>query len=162
LKSRGTSTKYVALTPFARIEGYLRKLFMSEQKASIPVEYVINPAISNKALNALFDESWPNHNWRDFTLEHQYSLAYIVAYAAEAVGYVNLAWDGGIHAFLLNPTVHPHWRRREIGRNLVEQAAQVAKARGIHWLHVDYQPELQTFYEKCGFKPTQAALLSLQ
>ena len=90
------------------------------------------------------------------------SLTWVTAFDGETlVGFVNVAWDGGVHAFLLDTTVHPDWRRCGIGANLVRAAAQAAKVEGVHWLHVDYEPQLQTFYEVCGFRPTPAGLLKL-
>jgi len=71
------------------------------------------------------------------------------------------AWDGGIHAFILDTTVHPEFRRRGIGIRLVKEAAKIAKERGIEWLHVDFEPHLQSFYEKGGFKNTKAGLINL-
>ena len=46
--------------------------------------------------------------------------------------------------------------------SLVWEAAAVAGERGIHWLHVDYEPHLETFYRDCGFKPTLAGLMELK
>jgi GNAT superfamily N-acetyltransferase len=90
------------------------------------------------------------------------SLAYVCAYDGERlIGFVNLAWDGGIHAFLLDTTVHPDWQRRGVGRALVGRAAAVARERHIHCLHVDYEPHLADFYRDCGFRPTEAGLLWL-
>nr|WP_244977291.1 GNAT family N-acetyltransferase [Deinococcus humi] len=90
------------------------------------------------------------------------SLTWVTAFNGETlVGFVNVAWDGGVHAFLLDTTVHPDWGRRGIGSSLVRAATQAAKAEGIHWLHVDYEPQLQTFYRLCGFQPTSAGLLKL-
>ena len=91
-----------------------------------------------------------------------HSLTWITAFDGEAlVGFVNVAWDGGAHAFLLDTTVHPDWGRRGIGSSLVREAAQAAKAEGLHWLHVDYEPHLHKFYGLCGFTPTAAGLLKL-
>ena len=38
---------------------------------------------------------------------------------------------------------------------------RAAKKRGIHWLHVDYEPQLEQFYQACGFRPTLAGLTDL-
>jgi GNAT superfamily N-acetyltransferase len=123
----------------------------------------VNPAVSNDALNALFDASWPEHTPSDFAAQHRHSLAYICALAGDAlIGYVNLAWDGGVHAFLLDTTVHPGWRRRGVGRQLVGRAVEVARERGIEWVHVDYEPHLTGFYRACGFRPTEAGLIRLR
>lgn len=39
---------------------------------------------------------------------------------------------------------------------------QQVRAAGCEWLHVGYEPHLDAFYrDACGFKTTQAGLLSL-
>src|SRR5262249_35169835 len=126
------------------------------------VTYLINPPIANEPLNALFAAAWGNDTAADFQPVLARSLAWVCAYAGpELVGFVYMAWDGGIHAFLLDTTVHPAWQRRGIGRRLVEEAAAVAAARGMHWLHVDYESHLDGFYRGCGFAPTLAGLRRL-
>ena len=61
---------------------------------------------------ALFAAAWPDHQTRHFAPVLARSLAWICAYADERpVGFVNLAWDGGSHAFVLDTTVDPRWRR---------------------------------------------------
>jgi GNAT superfamily N-acetyltransferase len=79
----------------------------------------------------------------------------------EPIGFVNLAWDGGIHAFVLDTTVHPNVRRRGVGRGLVELAVEVARERGVEWVHVDFDGHLREFYYECGFRRTEAGLLHL-
>ncbi|MGH2352552.1 MAG: GNAT family N-acetyltransferase [Chloroflexota bacterium] len=126
------------------------------------VEYRVNPAVTSDELNDLFDASWPDHERSDFAPVLTRSLAYVCASeAGRLIGFVNLACDGGIHAFLLDTTVHPDVRRRGIGRTLVRQAAQLARDRGMHWLHVDFEPHLRGFYEGCGFEPTDAGVMRL-
>jgi GNAT superfamily N-acetyltransferase len=124
------------------------------------VLYSTCPEIDEAALNALFAASWPDHSWRGFTLLLSRSLAYVCASASgELIGFVNVAWDGGIHACLLDTTVHPRWRRQGIGRALVREAVAAAAERGIAWVHVDFEPHLREFYSGCGFQPTEAGLL---
>ena len=90
-------------------------------------------------------------------------LTYLGAFTQEneLIGFVKVAWDGDVHGFLLDPTVHPAWRRRGIGRQLVRLAIDVARQRGLTWLHVDYEPELERFYAGCGFVSTSAGLFNL-
>lgn len=133
----------------------------------------IAPAVSNVALNRLFAAAWGDARLRDFAPVLRHSLTYVCAFATypkseadavageQLVGFVNVAWDGGIHAFLLDTTVHPNFQRRGIGRRLVLAAAAEARARSIEWLHVDYEPHLESFYTGCGFTPTLAGLLDL-
>lgn len=126
------------------------------------VAYRISPAVSDDELNALFAAAWPAHAPSRFQPMLGHSLAYVCAYAEERlIGFVNVAWDGGIHAFLLNTTVDPVAQRHGIGRELVRRAAAEAQARGMHWLHVDYEPHLEFFYRGCGFRPSLAGVLRL-
>ena len=135
---------------------------MTDRVERDAIVYRISPAVGNDVLNTLFDAAWPAHAPGDFQPMLNRSLAYICAYGGDRlIGFVNMAWDGGIHAFLLNTTVHPDWQRRGVGRVLVRRAAVVARERGIHWLHVDYEPHLTGFYRECGFRPTEAGLLWL-
>ena len=120
------------------------------------------PHITDVELNALFEQAWPAFRPRAFDRVLQHSLTYVVAYhEATVVGFVNVAWDGYSHAFLLDPTVHPAYQRRGIGSALVQQGIDAAKERGVEWMHVDFEARLFSFYEKLGFHSTTAGLLRL-
>jgi GNAT superfamily N-acetyltransferase len=128
----------------------------------VDITYRVSPPVANEALDRLFGASWPNHTPGDFQKVLQRSLAYVCAYdGGRLIGFANLAWDGGAHAFLLDPTVDPAFRRRGIGRRLVEEAVAAARNRGLEWVHVDFEPELEGFYRGCGFRPTLAGLIRL-
>jgi GNAT superfamily N-acetyltransferase len=119
-------------------------------------------APDNAALNALFGAAWPAHEAHDFTPVLKRSLLYVVAFAGESlVGYVNVAWDGGAHAFLLDPTVHPDVRRRGLGSELVRRAVEETRRRGVEWIAVDFEPRLAGFYLRCGFRPSHAGVIHL-
>ncbi|HEX8187238.1 MAG TPA: GNAT family N-acetyltransferase [Pyrinomonadaceae bacterium] len=127
------------------------------------IECRTGPAATNGELNSLFAVAWREHTWRDFGPVLDRSLTYVCAYYEERlVGFVNLAWDGGYHAFILDTTVHPDFRRRGIGRELVRRAIAEAEGRGVEWVHVDYERHLLSFYEQCGFVSTPAGLVRLE
>ena len=91
------------------------------------------------------------------------SLAYVGAFEVQRlVGFVNVAWDGGVHAFLLDACVHADFQRQGIATALVRRAAEVARDRGAAWLHVDFEPHLEGFYRACGFRLTAAGLIDLR
>ena len=78
------------------------------------------------------------------------------------VGFVNVAWDGGDHAFLIDTKTRRTHQRQGIGRELVRQSAIHAVAADCEWLHVDFLPELAPFYyDACGFRRTEAGLIHL-
>lgn len=125
--------------------------------------YRVSPSLANDELNALMATAWQDHAWRDFQPILNRSLAFVCAYhKTRLVGFVNLAWDGGEHAFILDTVVHPEFRRRGIGRELVMRAVDEAGKREIKWLHVDFEPYLRSFYEQCGFRDTAAGLIRLK
>jgi ribosomal protein S18 acetylase RimI-like enzyme len=125
--------------------------------------YQVAPPINNDELNRLFSAAWNEHTESDFIAQLRHSLTYICAYQGDRlVGFVNVAWDGGIHAFILDTTVHPDVQRRGIGQQLIRHAAQAAQQHGIAWLHVDYEEHLDGFYRNCGFIHTYAGLMRLR
>ncbi|NML50115.1 GNAT family N-acetyltransferase [Streptomyces sp. R302] len=116
-------------------------------------------------LNALHAEGFGHPaldvDWRARVGRH--SLGWVCAReGGDLVGFVNVVWDGGGHAFLLDTVVAGERRRSGIGAELVAEAARQARAAGCEWLHVDFEDDLRSFYvEACGFRPTAAGLLAL-
>ncbi|QND54076.1 GNAT family N-acetyltransferase [Phyllobacterium sp. 628] len=114
-------------------------------------------------MNDLWAWAWDDFDIRDFTGILARSLAHVGAYDGERlIGFVNVAWDGGLHAFLLDTSVHPKFRKQGIATDLVKQAEMLARERGAHWLHVDFEAHLTGFYRACGFQLTGAGLIKLQ
>ena len=127
------------------------------------IDYRISPPLGDTILNRLFAAAWPDHREREFQPVLARSLTYVAAFEEnELVGFVHVAWDGGVHAFLLDPTVAPTHRHRGIGGELVRQAAaEIAVLSEVEWLHADYPQEMAHFYERCGFAPTAAGVLKI-
>jgi GNAT superfamily N-acetyltransferase len=93
-----------------------------------------------------------------------YSLGWVAARlpTGEAAGFVNVAWDGCDHAFLIDTKVRADLQHHGIGTELVRIATEHAKRAGCEWLHVDYRDDLERFYvDACHFRPTRAALVHL-
>ena len=127
------------------------------------LEYRIEPALTDSELNELFASAWENHAERKFWPVLERSLTYVCAFVgSRLVGFVNVAWDGGVHGFILDTTVHRDFQRRRIGTEMMKRASDIAAERGIEWLHVDYEAHLDAFYRGCGYRKTQAGLLNLR
>lgn len=129
------------------------------------IEYAWRGPFRNAEVNALHAEAFAHPlgdaDWRGQVERH--SLGWVCAReAGELVGWVNVAWDGCVHAFLLDTIVAVRARHRGIGRRMVTVAVEHARAAGCEWLHVDFDDELAPFYfEACGFTPTPAGLIAL-
>lgn len=130
------------------------------------VELTWRGFVANTELNALhaegFGGSLLDEDWERQLSRH--SLGWVVARDADRlVGFVNVAWDGGAHAFLLDTVVAVDHRGRGLGQALVEAAVDGAAEAGCEWLHVDWEGGLDRFYmDACGFTPTSAGLRSLR
>lgn len=130
------------------------------------VEYSWCGDFTNDEVNALHAEAFghavADDDWRGQV--ERYSLGWVCARRdGELIGWVNVAWDGGVHAFILDTMVAHDARHRGIGRRLVEVGVEQARAAGCEWLHADFDEELASFYfEACGFTPTPAGVIALR
>jgi ribosomal protein S18 acetylase RimI-like enzyme len=93
----------------------------------------------------------------------RHALTWVGAFdSGRLAGFVQVAWDGGRHAFLLDTSVDPAAQHRGIGAGLVRTAVRESARAGCEWLHVDFDPDLAAFYlDRCGFCPTDAGLIRL-
>ena len=116
-------------------------------------------------MNALHAEAFAHPlleiDWSTQVKAH--SLGWVIARdTGELVGFVNLVWDGDVHAFIVDTIVSLRRRRQGIGTRLIAVAAAEARAAGCEWLHVDFDEEHRPFYlEACGFKAAPAGLMAL-
>jgi ribosomal protein S18 acetylase RimI-like enzyme len=95
----------------------------------------------------------------------QHSLGWVSArdHQGVLVGFVNVAWDGGDHAFLIDTKTRGSHQHRGIGTAVVRLAEAQSRAAGCEWLHVDFRPELRPFYyDACGFRSSDAGVIRLR
>jgi GNAT superfamily N-acetyltransferase len=137
-------------------------------RAPVTITFEWRGEFGNDEVNALhaeafdtrvFDESeW---NWRDLVSAH--SLGWVVARdGANLAGFVNVLWDGLVHAWIQDTMVATAARGLGVGTRLVAVATTGAREAGCEWLHVDFDDHLRSFYfDACGFRPTNAGLIAL-
>jgi len=130
------------------------------------IRYTWRGPFGNAELNALHAEGF-SHDVRDDddwrAQLNQHSLGWVCARDGDdLVGFVNVAWDGAVHAFILDTLVTARARRLGVGTQLVAIAEQNARVAGCEWLHVDFEDRLRPFYfGSCGFRPTNAGIIAL-
>jgi len=119
----------------------------------------------NADVNALhaegFEHKIVDRDWATQLQEH--SLGWVCARDGDQlVGFVNVAWDGAIHAFLVDTLVAADARRQGVGTQLIAVAEASSRAAGCEWLHVDFEDDLRPFYfDACRFRLTNAGLIAL-
>ena len=108
----------------------------------------------------VYDET----EWNWVGQVHRHSLGWVTARNEHGslVGFVNVPWDGLVHAWIQDTMVAPAARHRGIATEMVALAVTEARAAGCEWLHVDFDDHLRPFYfDACGFSPTNAGLIEL-
>ncbi len=132
---------------------------------AVGIAYEWRSDFSNPEVNELHAEGFGHRalddDWRSQVERH--SLGWVCARdGAQLVGFVNVAWDGAAHAFLIDTLVATRSRRQGIATRMVAMAVERAREAGCEWLHVDFEEHLERFYfDSCGFTPTPAGLVRL-
>ena len=132
------------------------------------VSFAWRGAFTNPEVNTLHAEAFETRvydasEWDWLHLTERHSLGWVTARDGDRlVGFVNVLWDGLVHAWIQDVMVARSARRRGIGLALVETSRDHAREAGCEFLHVDFDDHLRDFYiGACGFKPTSAGLIGL-
>jgi ribosomal protein S18 acetylase RimI-like enzyme len=130
------------------------------------VEPVVRFEVDDTVLSALHARAFGGDPsvltpWASRLARH--ALTWVGAFSAETlVGFVQVAWDGGPHAFILDTMIDPSAQGQGIGSLLVAKATAEARTAGCAWLHVDFEDHLTDFYlARNNFRPTRAGLIDL-
>ena len=103
--------------------------------------------------------------WNWWSQVERYSLGWVVARDDDGhlVGFVNVPWDGLVHAWIQDTIVATTARHQGVATRLVAFAREGARDAGCEWLHVDFDEELRPLYvDACGFTPTAAGVMRLR
>lgn len=130
------------------------------------IDYEWRGSFQNDELNQLhaegFDHMHTNDDWNGIL--ERLSLGWVTARDGQGlVGFVNVIWDGQVHAFIEDTLVANRVRRQGVGKQLITTATEKSRDAGCEWLHVDFEDHLKAFYfDACGFRPTNAGLIQLR
>jgi GNAT superfamily N-acetyltransferase len=135
----------------------------------VAVRYEWRGNFTNPQLNELHAEAFETRpydatEWNWIEQVNQHSLGWVVARDDDdsIVGFVNVPWDGFVHAWIQDTMVAQRARHQGIGTQVVQIAVEEARRAGCEWMHVDFEDHLRPFYfNACGFKPTNAGLIEL-
>ena len=139
-----------------------------DEKERVSAEITWRGPFRNDETNLLHAQAFGTNlydatEWNWQTQLGRYSLGWATArLEADLVGFVNVPWDGSVHAWIQDVMVAADHHRAGVGVALVQAAAAGARAAGCEWLHVDFEDHLEAFYfDACGFTPTTAGLQRL-
>jgi GNAT superfamily N-acetyltransferase len=124
--------------------------------------------VSNVEVNVLHAEAFETRvhdDWDWLEQVQAHSLGWVAArndVGDALLGFINVPWDGGVHAWIQDTMVATPVRRRGIGKRLVEIAVEEARRAGCEWIHVDFEAGLRAFYlAACRFERTDAGVIRL-
>jgi GNAT superfamily N-acetyltransferase len=141
----------------------LRSMGTGNRRAPEGIIFANSPPVLDAEVSRLhalaFGEPAVERHWTRQLVGH--SLGWVCAHeSGELVGFVNLAWDGDLHAFLLDTAVRPDRQRLGIGSTLVKAALTLAQEAGCRYVHVDASADVISFYLSAGMQPAAAAALA--
>ncbi len=84
------------------------------------------------------------------------SFAFVALHQGEVIGLVRGLSDGMSNGYLSMLVGHPHWRRRGVGRRLVQTALDTAPE--ITWLLRAGRPGAAEFFARLGFEASAEAM----
>jgi GNAT superfamily N-acetyltransferase len=129
------------------------------------IKYAWRGDFANEALNRLHAEGFQHRLFDDdwYARVNHHSLGWVCANDAETlVGFVNVAWDGALHAFILDTLVAETHRHRGIATEMLAICVRGAREARCEWLHVDFEDHLRGLYwHRCAFVKTNAGLIKL-
>jgi GNAT superfamily N-acetyltransferase len=132
------------------------------------VTYTWRGDVTSSELNRLHADAFETRLYADGEWDwvaqlQGHSLGWVVAREGDAlVGFVNVVWDGLVHAWIQDTMVATGARHRGVATALVARAVDESRAAGCEWLHVDFEDHLRPFYfDACGFEPTNAGSIRL-
>src|SRR3982750_2827390 len=118
----------------------------------MPITHTWRGEFKNRELNELHAEAFETRlyddvEWNWDELLHRHSLGWVVARDDDKLaGFVNVPWDGLIHAWIQDAMVAKAARHHGVGTNLVATAVTEARRAGCEWMHVDFEDDLRSFY----------------
>lgn len=114
------------------------------------------------ALHAEASETWLHDesewNWVEPCERH----SLVAREGGRLVGFLNVLWDGLVHAYLEHVMVAVDSRHRGIGTGLVDTARAEAHRAGCDFLHVGFGEDHRPFYiDACGLTPVPGGIIEL-
>jgi GNAT superfamily N-acetyltransferase len=126
---------------------------VGENLAESIVTFIPNAPITSHTVSDLREAlGWERHD-EDYPSALNGYWATISGFDASGtlIAWCAILSDGVRHAVLIDVIVHPNWQRQGIGQALVAAAVKHIRKHSTSIIHVDFEPELTTFYERCCF-----------
>lgn len=102
-----------------------------------------------------FKNHWPESAFMDELQKNQLATYVVARHGNALVGYAGL-WLVLNEAHVTTVAVHPDYRRRKVGEQLVHHLLQLALSQGAEWATLEVREsnhEAQALYQKFGFSP---------
>lgn len=124
------------------------------------LRYIENPELGAEEVAALRElVGW---DARREKLEKTIGSTYMAAACFDRhilVGFVDILSDGVDDALIRSLVVHPAYQRRGVGLKLLELVINKLKKDRIKTINVLFEPELEDFYRRAGFRIVSGGLI---
>ncbi len=108
------------------------------------------PVMATEVENLREEVGWDRFPKYHLILPNSYAH-FTVRKEERLVGFVNVISDGTADAFLVDLLIAPDFQKKGLGKALVQKAIADLTTDGICCIQTTFPPELQGFYQECGF-----------
>ena len=77
----------------------------------------------------------------------------------KCIGYVNSISDGVSDALINNLIISPEYQNKKVGSSLLKFLIKELRKDGVKFFNVVFEPRLEKFYKKCGFRIQSAGIM---
>ncbi len=70
----------------------------------------------------------------------------------ELIGSVRVISDRSLHAYIVDLIIHSRYQNRGLGRLLLKKVVSDLRREKFAYITLTFDPGLEDFYKKCGFK----------
>ncbi|MBS0634170.1 MAG: GNAT family N-acetyltransferase [Verrucomicrobia bacterium] len=117
------------------------------------------------AVHALYQKEWWTHKRSlqdvEHLLSHSLSVALVEKTSNTLVAYSRVVTDYLRHALIYDVIVDESYRKKQVGRRLMEAILSHPELQGVVRFELKCLPELVPFYAKCGFTLPEEGLISM-
>ena len=128
-----------------------------------PIEYRVRPSLTNDDLNGLFGRAYNKTMSVDFQRILDQSLTWVAGYDGHTLrAWVNVAWDGFVHAFLVDRTAadDPDGAiRSELVREAIEAVRRDHPT--VFKVHTDCRPDEIAWLGELGLQELPGGIVIL-
>lgn len=102
---------------------------------------------------------WDNNTGPFSTISNRLFTYFTARKDGKLIGFIDVLSDGIADSYLQDLVIHPKFRRKGIGTELVKKAIRFLQKNNIKFIQVTFNPEYEEFFKRFGFHIYKAGVI---